>query len=171
MPGLEPCPGSAWSKCGAMLATRDHGSSAPGPFSFWRRVPVEWAPEDVAFSTTSEPPPLFALRDPSDFARALALDLLAFPPAAPGTDSPLTCAACQPSVPDATLATLGPLHFVQCMHGMRLESTCHRPVVEVLATLFSAALGREHVLADLGGASSAALTQWMQGPGAGVVWP
>ena len=93
---------------------------------------------------------------------------IAFPPSAPEEDAPLVCTACRPTAPDATLATLGARHHVQCPHGMFLDSTCHRPVVAALAECFAAVLGRANVLADLGPSHDAALVDWMQGPGAGL---
>ena len=137
------------------------GSVARGPFSFWRRVPVAHLLPDATA-------PLFAFQPSAAFATALALDLLAFPPSAPEEDAPLVCTACRPTAPDATLATLGARHHVQCPHGMFLDSTCHRPVVAALAECFAAVLGRANVLADLGPSHDAALIDWMQGPGAGL---
>ena len=50
------------------------GSIARGPFSFWRRVPVELAPPGARTSLFS-----FA-EEPAAFPVALAIDLLLLPP-------------------------------------------------------------------------------------------
>ena len=152
------------------------GSVERGPFSFWRRVPTDARP--LAPTPTSEdahpaplppqPSSLFAFHDPADFATALAVDLLAFPPASPGSDAPLCCTACRPSIPDATIATLGHAHFVQCMHGVRLQSTLHTPVVSALYTILCAAFGPHRVIADLGSGRDRAMVEWRQGSGAGL---
>ena len=47
------------------------GSTARGPFSFWRRIPVP--------SSSTTDPPLFAFSDSAEFSVALALDLLVLP--------------------------------------------------------------------------------------------
>ena len=47
------------------------GSTARGPFSFWRRIPVP--------SSSTTDPPLFAFLDSAEFSVALALDLLVLP--------------------------------------------------------------------------------------------
>lgn len=109
----------------------------------------------------------------ADFASALALDLLLLPPAPvplgspPATATTTICTRCAPSVPDPSLAALGPRHFVQCPHGLRLESTCHTPVVEALAAIFTAALGSAAVTVDRRG-DDRAMREFMQGPGASL---
>ena len=52
------------------------GSSARGPHSFWRRVPVE-TPREVSSV------PFFSFPEPAAFPIALAVDLLLRPPIAP----------------------------------------------------------------------------------------
>ena len=143
------------------------GSVGRGPFSFWRRVPTTATPDRDPASTVYSSDPLFAFSHSSDFTTALAIDLLAFPPLAPCSDSPAFCSACHPSVDDASIATLGPRHFTQCQHGVRLESSIHRPVVAALAAVFSAALGPDRVIADLG-RRDGPVVDFMQTAGAGL---
>ena len=145
------------------------GSTARGPFSFWRRVPT---PPEQSESGPS-PVPLFSFSDPREFAVALALDLLIVPPVRSSDHSPFGagvtyCARCAPSVDDPAMCTIGPhsRHFVTCGHGIRLSGTCHDPAVFVLGRLFSAVLGATHVITDGGPGHDAAMRAFMQTAGA-----
>ena len=142
------------------------GSVLRGPFSFWRRVPV-------AFSPSPGQPPIMAFGHADDFASQLALDLMLLPPvpvpsgSPPATAASTVCHRCAPSVADPSIAALGVRHFTHCPHGLIFQRTCHNPVVEALAAIFTAALGSAAILVDRWGGDRA-MVAFMQGPGAAL---
>ena len=141
------------------------GSVARGPFSFWRRVPtLASAPREVG--------PLLAFAAATDFTAALAFDLLLIPPTDdPPASGPVTCASCSPSVPDASLAVLGPRHHIVCGHGSRLSGTVHDPVVRALVVILEAVFGTGRVIPHIrgrGGDQGRRMNDWMAGAGAGL---
>lgn len=139
-------------------------SVARGPFSFWRRLP----------DTDPHLPhnPFFAFPNPEHFPIALAVDLLVAPPVPGDPNSPdVVCWACHPPPHVRPPPTIEPVnrHFVNCMHGVRLHTTCHDPVVQALVPFLDAVHGAHRVIAERGGLGGhRSLDQWMQGPGAGL---
>ena len=187
LPGLDSCDSAchphAQRAASAVVASLEflslHVSSTPqgcarlmdgsvprGPFSFWRRVPV-------AFSPSPGRPPIMAFSHADDFASQLALDLMLLPPvpvpsgSPPATAASTVCHRCAPSVADPSIAALGTRHFTRCPHGLILQRTCHNPVVEALAAVFTAALGPSAVMVDRWG-DDRAMVAFMQGPGAAL---
>ena len=139
-------------------------STSRGPFSFWRRVPDT----DPNQPHTS----FFAFTNPEHFPAALALDLLLQPPV-PGNpnSTDVVCHACHPPPHATPPPTIEPAyrHFVHCMHGVRLHTTCHDPAVQALVPFLDAIHGAHRVIAERGGLGGhRGLDQWMQGPGAGL---
>ena len=137
------------------------GSATPGPFSFWRRVPLADPPLGARASLFS-----FA-EEPMAFPVALAMDLLLLPPV-DGDGAVTVCTACAPSLPPLQRA-IGPMdrHFSYCPHGVRLSGVCHDPAVHALVVCLDALLGPSHVIAERP-SGRAALEQFMAGPGAAL---
>ena len=138
------------------------GSVSRGPFSFWRRVPVDTPPEGTTV-------PLFTFSEPHAFPVALAIDLLLLPPVS-GEGDITVCSTCAPLLPpaDRVIDRLD-RHFVDCGHGVRLSSTCHDRAVQSLVPILDAAFGADRVLAERGGhRGRAAIDQFMLGAGAGL---
>ena len=128
------------------------GSTSRGPFSFWRRVPVE-APQWATHRS------LFCLSRPEAFAVALAIDLLVLPPIEGDADAPITACTCSPE--HAILP--GDRHFVNCKWGIRLSATCHDPAKAALIAVCDGALGTSNVVAERHGPrGQGALSQFMQ---------
>ena len=137
------------------------GSSARGPFSFWRRVPVTERPEGAHAS-------LFSFEEePAAFPVALAIDLLLLPPVE-GEGDVTVCTACGPHLPPAQ-RDIRPSdrHFTTCGHGVRLSGTCHDPAVHALVVCLDALFGPARVIAERPGGRTS-LEQFMAGPGAGL---
>ena len=133
------------------------GSSAKGPFSWLRRLPI---PSSDPCDT-----PFFAFQVPQHFPVALALDLLLSPPTQ-GEGNIIRCTACATVAQPLGHPLIGPgdRHFVPCPHGMRLHSTCHDPAVQAFVPFLDAILGASRVTAERGGqGGQRAVDQWMQG--------
>ena len=166
---------NAWRKQQCFVVKKSYGrafffaclldsSTSRGPFSFWRRLP----------DTDPHLPhkPFFAFPNPEHFPVALALDLLIRPPVLgePHAED-VVCHACHPPPHAVPPPTIDPLyrHFVHCMHGIRLHTTCHDPAVQALVHFLDAIHGSHRVIAERGGLGGhRGLNQWMQGPGAGL---
>ena len=132
------------------------GSSAKGPFTWLRRLPIP--------SSDPGDTPFFAFQVPQHFPVALALDLLLSPPTQ-GEGTILRCTACATVAQPLGHPLVGPgdRHFVPCPHGMRLHSTCHDPAVQALVPFLDAILGASRVTAERGGqGGQRAVDQWMQ---------
>ena len=159
------------------------GSSARGPFSFWRRVPALATPDIHQFLQQQQQPPshrtprtgggLFSFVDPSaDFAAALSLDLLLLP-CVPGEGDVTYCHRCLFPPPDVvTPADTTPIqpadrHHLQCAVGIRRQKTCHDPAVRAFAIILRACFGAASVLFDEG-EGAGALARWMHSSGAGL---
>ena len=133
------------------------GSTPRGPSSFWRRVPARGG---------DDTPGLFGFSDgpESPFPAALAYDLMLLPPCdavALPAGAAIGCLSChgRAGVPDASIAALGPRHFVQCPHGMRCPATVHDPLVRALTALLDAMFGADRVLAERTG-SRRQIDEW-----------
>ena len=137
------------------------GSSTPGPFSFWRRVPLASPPQGARATLFS------FVEEPAAFPAALAIDLLLLPPV-DGDGDVTVCTACAPHVP-AAQRPIAPLdrHFSYCQHGIRLSGTCHDPAVHALVVGLDALMGPAHVFAERP-SGRASLDDFMDGPGAGL---
>ena len=137
------------------------GSTARGPFSYWRRVPTHELPP-----THSRP---FFAMEPETWVTSLAMDLLLQPPIR-GTGDAVYCSTCAPVVP-AAQAVIEPLdrHFSSvCGHGIRLPSTCHDPAVRALVAILDVIFGQRRVLAERDG-DRRALDQFMTTSGAALL--
>lgn len=131
------------------------GSTSRGPFSFWRRVPVE-APQWATHRS------LFCLSRPEAFSVALAVDLLVLPPIEGEANEPITACSCSPE--RAILP--GDRHFVNCPYGVRLNGTCHDPAKWALVAICDAIVGTSRVIAERHGPhGQGALSQFMAAEG------
>ena len=69
---------------------------------------------------------------------------------------------------DASIAALGPRHFVQCPHGARCPSTVHDPLVRALTAVLDAVFGPARVLAERA-SGRGPIDAFMAGPGASLL--
>ncbi len=113
------------------------GSSARGPHSWLRRVPLDPLASDF-----------FSFFQPEDFSSALALDLLICPPIVPGSEP--HCVGCAAAGRPSAVGECG-RHYITCPHGLRLHTEVHDPVVETLGALCEHAVGTGRVLFERSG--------------------